>query len=90
MAMRPPLTGVAGLDIVVMTLAMAEENPVGIDGRRIDQLLQQAVDGGAVPHVAAIAADRNGVVYEGGAGTPASPVRATTPSARPPSSGSCR
>jgi len=31
----------------------------------IDQVLQQAVDSGAVPNVAAIAADRNGVIYEG-------------------------
>jgi CubicO group peptidase (beta-lactamase class C family) len=34
----------------------------------IDGVLEQAVDSGAVPNVAAIAADRNGIVYEGGAG----------------------
>jgi methyl acetate hydrolase len=34
----------------------------------IDAVLEQAVDSGAVPNVAAIAADRNGIVYEGGAG----------------------
>ncbi len=34
----------------------------------IDQVLQDAVDSGAVPHVAAIAADRDGVIYEGAAG----------------------
>jgi methyl acetate hydrolase len=34
----------------------------------IDGVLQGAVDSGAVPNVAAIAADRNGIVYEGGAG----------------------
>ena len=34
----------------------------------IDQVLQDAVDSGAVPSVAAIAADRNGVIYEGAAG----------------------
>ena len=34
----------------------------------IDQVLQDAVDGGAVPGVAAIAADRNGLIYEGAAG----------------------
>ncbi len=34
----------------------------------IDKVLQEAVDSGAVPGVAAIAADRNGVIYEGGAG----------------------
>ena len=35
---------------------------------RIDQVLQDAVDSGAVPGVAAIAADRNGIIYEGAAG----------------------
>lgn len=39
-----------------------------IDGSAIDQLLQTAVQDGAVPHVAAIAADRDGIIYEGGAG----------------------
>lgn len=39
-----------------------------IDGSRIDAVLTGAVDRGAVPHVAAIAADRDGVFYEGGAG----------------------
>ncbi len=34
----------------------------------IDKVLQDAVDSGAVPTVAAIAADRNGVIYEGAAG----------------------
>ena len=34
----------------------------------IDEVLQNAVDSGAVPNVAAIAADRDGIVYEGGAG----------------------
>ena len=34
----------------------------------IDTVLEQAVAAGAVPHVAAIAADRDGIVYEGGAG----------------------
>ena len=34
----------------------------------IDKVLQQAVDAIAVPSVAAIAADRNGVIYQGGAG----------------------
>ncbi len=38
------------------------------DGAGIDQVLADAVGRGAVPHVAAIAADRNGVFYEGGAG----------------------
>jgi methyl acetate hydrolase len=35
----------------------------------IDQLLNDAVANGGVPHVAAIAADRDGIIYEGGAGT---------------------
>jgi len=39
-----------------------------IDAGAIDQVLQDAVDSGAVPHVAAIAANRDGVIYEGGAG----------------------
>jgi len=34
----------------------------------IDQVLQDAVAKGAVPNVAAIAADRNGIIYEGAAG----------------------
>ncbi len=39
-----------------------------IDPGAIDRVLQDAVDAGAVPSVAAIAADRNGVIYEGAAG----------------------
>lgn len=39
-----------------------------IDGSGIDRVLAEAVDDGAVPHVAAIAADADGVFYEGGAG----------------------
>ena len=39
-----------------------------IDPAAIDRVLQDAVDSGAVPSVAAIAADRNGVIYEGAAG----------------------
>jgi methyl acetate hydrolase len=39
-----------------------------VDGSGIDNVLQDAVGAGAVPHVAAIAADRDGVIYEGGAG----------------------
>jgi CubicO group peptidase (beta-lactamase class C family) len=39
-----------------------------IDGTAIDQVLRDAVDSGAVPHVAAIAADRDGVIYQGSAG----------------------
>ena len=40
----------------------------GIDGSAIDKVLQEAVASGAVPHVAAIAADRDGVIYQGAAG----------------------
>ena len=36
--------------------------------REIDRVLQQAVDGGDVPGVAAAAADRDGVFYEGAFG----------------------
>ncbi|WP_148612258.1 serine hydrolase domain-containing protein [Nocardioides rubriscoriae] len=39
-----------------------------IDGSGIDKVLQDAVGSGALPHVAAIAADADGVLYEGGAG----------------------
>jgi CubicO group peptidase (beta-lactamase class C family) len=39
-----------------------------LDGAGIDTVLQNAADSGAVPHVAAIAADRDGIIYEGGAG----------------------
>ena len=39
-----------------------------IDGTAIDKVLQDAVDSGAVPHVAAIAASRDGVIYQGAAG----------------------
>src|ERR1700730_14762280 len=39
-----------------------------IDGTAIDKILRDAVDSGGVPHVAAIAADRDGVVYQGAAG----------------------
>jgi methyl acetate hydrolase len=39
-----------------------------LDSSAIDKVLQAGVDSGAVPHVAAIAADRDGTIYEGGAG----------------------
>ncbi|HEX4660446.1 MAG TPA: serine hydrolase domain-containing protein [Streptosporangiaceae bacterium] len=39
-----------------------------IDGTSIDKVLRDAVESGAAPHVAAIAADRGGVIYEGSAG----------------------
>jgi methyl acetate hydrolase len=39
-----------------------------IDGTGIDKVLHDAVDSGAVPQVAAIAANRDGVIYAGAAG----------------------
>ena len=39
-----------------------------IDGSGIDRVLTDAVQRGDLPHVAAIAADADGVIYEGGAG----------------------
>ncbi|PVZ04939.1 serine hydrolase domain-containing protein [Actinomycetospora cinnamomea] len=39
-----------------------------IDGSGIDGVLQAAVDAGHVPHAVAVAADADGVFYEGGAG----------------------
>ena len=39
-----------------------------IDRTAIDKVLRDAVDSGGVPHVAAIAADRHGVIYLGAAG----------------------
>jgi methyl acetate hydrolase len=51
--------------------------------RAIDAVLADAVASGAVPHVVAVAADREGVIYEGGAGPRApgedSTVDADTP-----------
>jgi methyl acetate hydrolase len=41
---------------------------VAIDSASIDRVLQAAVDRGHVPAVAAIAADRDGVIYRGAAG----------------------
>jgi CubicO group peptidase (beta-lactamase class C family) len=40
----------------------------GIDGTAIDEVLRGAVESGGVPQVAAIAADRDGVIYAGAAG----------------------
>lgn len=39
-----------------------------ITALRIDQVLQEAVESGTVPHVAAVAADRSGPIYAGAAG----------------------
>ena len=38
------------------------------DGTAVDEVLSAAVASGAVPHVAAVVADREGVLYEGAAG----------------------
>ncbi len=43
-------------------------SPSTITRSRIDEVLEQAVAGGAVPSVVAIAADRNGIIYEGAVG----------------------
>jgi methyl acetate hydrolase len=39
-----------------------------IDGTAIEVVLRDAVEVGGVPHVAAIAADRDGIIYQGAAG----------------------
>ena len=39
-----------------------------VDSGRIDRVLEEAVAAGAAPNVVAIAADRDGIVYEGAAG----------------------
>jgi methyl acetate hydrolase len=51
---------------LVTTSLDGEELPVS---STIDAVLRNAVDSGAVPHAVAIAADRNGVIYEGAAGS---------------------
>ena len=43
-------------------------SPSTITRSRIDEVLEQAVAGGAVPSVVAIAADRNGIIYDGAVG----------------------
>lgn len=40
-----------------------------VNGAEVDAVLRAAVRAGAVPHVAGIVADRDGILYEGGAGT---------------------
>lgn len=46
-----------------------EERETGVSNQQIDQVLQGAVESGGVPCAIAMAADDNGVVYEGAAGT---------------------
>ena len=77
------------------SLARAERRRTAPDGEEairvsssIDKVLQDAVDAGAVPRVAAIAADRNGIIYEGAAGPRV--AGASEPSPSTPTSGSCR
>ena len=59
-----------------------------IGGSRIDAVLEQAVADGAVPHAAAIVADRNGILYEGERGRRPSVGASRSTPARP--SASCR
>jgi methyl acetate hydrolase len=54
-----------------------EENMSASVHSAIDEVLEQAVDAGAVPNVVAIAADREGIIYEGGAGPRAPGLSAT-------------
>jgi hypothetical protein len=50
---------------------------VVIEGAGIDRVLRDAVDAGAVPHVAAIVADRDSVIYRAAWGR-GLPVRSTS------------
>src|ERR1700761_8016205 len=54
----------------VNTEGDARRRPVSAlkNASSIDQVLNDAVESGAVPHVVAIAADRDGVIYQGAAG----------------------
>ena len=51
-----------------MTAAPTSTDQPRIDAAALDAVLQDAVDTGGVPHVAAVVADRDGVLYEGAAG----------------------
>lgn len=51
-----------------MTSANNNPSSARLDGAALDRVLTDAVASGAVPHVAAVVADRNGVLYEGAAG----------------------
>ena len=51
-----------------MTIATDSTSAGRLDGAAIDRVLADAVASGGVPHVAAIVADRDGVLYEGAAG----------------------
>lgn len=58
-------------DTMICVTAVTQEvraMSTSIDGSGIDRVLSDAVDHGDVPHVAVIAADRDGVFYEGAAG----------------------
>jgi methyl acetate hydrolase len=82
-ALRPTIRCRAGLDDRPMIDRWATANPAPSGGRpscterpkgvdvtnpAIDKVLQGAVDAGAVPNAVAIAADDDGVIYEGAAG----------------------
>jgi hypothetical protein len=56
----------------------------------IDEVLRAAVEDGAVPNVAAIAADRDGVIYEGAAGPRVAGEPDSEPMTVDTTSGSCR
>jgi hypothetical protein len=49
-------------DITTLPTSRRSAMSGSIDGTAIDKVLQDAVDSGAVPHVAAIAASRDGVI----------------------------
>ena len=51
-----------------MTAATGPTDERRLDAAALDAVLQDAVAAGGVPHVAAIVADRDGVLYEGAAG----------------------
>ena len=53
-----------------------------LDASAIDRVLSDAVASGAVPHVAAVVADRDGIVYEGAAGPRAVDRTTRSPSTR--------
>ena len=59
-------TGAVRARVIVTIFLYGEELPVS---PTIDAVLQNAVDSGTMPNVVAIAADRNGVIYEGAAGS---------------------
>src|SRR5690242_3956683 len=55
-------------DVTSLSTSRRSAMSGSIDETAIDKVLREAVDSGGVPHVAAIAADRDGVIYQGAAG----------------------